>query len=219
MARWLLAHSGLPRVPGPPVGDAQARSYEQYTAEHLDQPDPAVPALDPPGPLASYLPWLAAHRPVLFHGSKRGALTELSTTRESRDATAFGDQTAVFASDDPVWALFFAVVRRGEGVTSLRNGAVSIVDRPAERRYFMSINDDVPAGQECSDGWLYVVPRNGFVLEPARFGVLYTSHWVATVPVVPLGRFAVTPADFPLPITRHARDDSVIRTLWQARHH
>jgi hypothetical protein len=38
---------------------------------------------------------LAENRPVVFHGSPRGDLTELSTERRSTDTTAFGNQQAV----------------------------------------------------------------------------------------------------------------------------
>jgi hypothetical protein len=212
---WLLSRSRLPEVPVAAVDEAIGRRYEEFTARHIDGAT-AVGTPVPPGPLLGYLQWLATHRRVLFHGTRRDGLAELSTARRTRDASAFGDQTAVFASDDPVWAMFFAVLVRGGAVTSMRNGAVSTRRDPLRRRYWMSVNHEVPPGAEKASGFLYVLPATGFVSEATRLG-LYTSHWVSHVPVRPLARFAVAPEDFPLPIGRHHRDESTLRTVWRAR--
>lgn len=181
----------------------------------------AVPlgTLDPPAPAFTYLSWLAAHQPVLFHGTKRGALTELGTARESSDVSVFGNQQAVFASDDPVWAMFFAVVNRGPALTSMRNGSVSTVGSPDRRHYYFSVNERPGDDAVLGPGWIYVLPRAGFRAEPAHFGVLYTSHWVSERLVRPLFRIAVSEADFPFAprIGRHHPEESMLRTLWKAR--
>jgi len=216
--RWLLRHSRLPEVPAIPLDDATGLAYREFTAANLDgAAGGPVAALEPPGPLLGYLRWLAAERRVLFHGSRRGGLDELRTQRETRDAREFGDQTAVFASDDPVWAMFFAVLRRDGDFRGTRNGAVSVVGDPLARRYYMSVNAEVAPGTEKTDGWLYVLPADGFEAEPPRWGHLDLSHWVSRRPVRPLARFAVTAADFPVPIVRHADRESELRTIWRAR--
>ena len=46
-----------------------------------------------PEPRLDFIRWLAENRPVVFHGSPRDDLRELSTERQSRDATAWGDRT------------------------------------------------------------------------------------------------------------------------------
>jgi hypothetical protein len=96
---------------------------------------------------------------------------------------------------------------------STRNGVWSIRGR---RRYFFSVDSD--DAEVLTDGWLYVVPRDGFTPEPAVGGVLQSGQWVSREPVKPLARLAVTPSDFPFAdiIGRHSSDDSMFRTLWNA---
>lgn len=213
----MLDRSKLPTLPIRPVDPATEAAYQEFTAEHVDVVRPDVPTLEAPGPIVAYLQWLATHRRVMFHGTKRGGLDELRILRETRDESDFGDQQAVFASDDPVWAMFFAVLARDGALTSTRNGTMSTVGDPLRRRYFLSVNEEVGAGEEKSAGWMYVLPPEGFVSERPRYGHLYTSHWVSREPVRALVRFAVQADDFPLPIVRHPAGESILRTIRRAR--
>ena len=141
-----------------------------------------------------FLRWLGAHRPVVFHGSPRGDLDELSTERRSRDSTTWGDQTAVYASDDPIWALYFAVLRRDNGWTGTMNGAVGIGNW---RCYFFLHNEGSESPERFGPGSLYLLPPETFDAQPRVLGVLDLHHLVSRVPVKPLARIDVTPADFP----------------------
>ncbi|WP_432942917.1 hypothetical protein ACQPXM_38485 [Kribbella sp. CA-253562] len=213
--RWIL---GLPRLPElPPLDHATHRAYEEFTKSYVDPPG-SQQRLQPPGLTTTYLQWLANHRQVLFHGSKRDNLSELRPDRESEDSTAFGNQRAVFASDDPVWAMWFALLARGPGFRSTRNGAWSMRGETTWQ-YFFSVDADQPDEELLTDGWLYVVPRAGFTVEPAIAGLLQSAQWVSPDPVGPLARIAVTPADFPLTsaIGRHTGSESMFRTLRNAR--
>ena len=145
-------------------------------------------------PRLDFLRWLGEHRDVVFHGSQRNDLTELSTERRSSDATAWGNQTAVYASSDPVWALYFAVLRRDNGWTGTRNGTLGIGGR---RRYFFVHNRGSESAERFGPGSLYLLPSATFEPEPPLGGVIDTAHLVSRVPVKPLARIAVTPEDFP----------------------
>jgi hypothetical protein len=151
---------------------------------------------------------------VLFHGSQRGGIEELRIERETGDSTAYGRQEAVFATDDPVWAMWFALLARGPGFRSTRNGVWSI---RGHRGYFFSVDSD--DAEVLTDGWLYVLPRDGFTPEPAVAVVLQSGQWVSHKPVKPLARLAVAPSDFPFAdiVGRHSSGDSMVRTLWNAR--
>src|SRR2546429_9282648 len=112
----------LPSLPPPVVGpEAEARfaaAADQLLAG--ETVEIARPRLD-------FLRWLAENRPVVFHGSPRADLRELSTERQSRDTTAWGNQQAVYASSDPVWAIYFACLRRDGSFAGTRDGSL----RPA----------------------------------------------------------------------------------------
>ena len=147
-----------------------------------------------PQPRLDFLDWLAAERAVVFHGSQRGDIEELSTERRSTDATEWGNQRAVYASNDPVWSLYFAVLRRDNGWTGTRNGSLGL---GRLRFYFFLHNRGSESPHRFGPGALYLLPAATFVAQPRLGGVLDTAHLVSREPVKPLARVAVTPADFP----------------------
>jgi hypothetical protein len=206
VARAALAASGLPRVPSGPADEV---GWPVRFTDPVDGPTAA------PHPLLPYLRWLAENRPVVFHGSQRRGMVELSDERRSRDQRAYGDQQAVFASQDPVWALFFAVLRRDE-LGSTRNGSLGADRGVRGRRYFMSVRG---TGDPLGPGALYVLPDDAFAHEPLLAGLFDTAHRTHVGPVTPLGWFDVTPEDFPLAgiVTTHRDGERAWRTLWNAR--
>ncbi|TDO47312.1 hypothetical protein EV643_109205 [Kribbella sp. VKM Ac-2527] len=215
----LFALLGLPRLPEVPQLDAATqRAYEEFTRRYLDSPG-TLDRLRPPGKVMTYLRWLAVHHQVLFHGSQRDGISELRPDRESDDSTPFGSQRAVFATDDAVWAMWFALLARGRGFRSTRNGVWSVRGDRQTRQYFFSVNSDQLDAELLTDGWLYVLPRAGFTAEPAIAGLLQSGQWVNPDPVRPIARFPVIPTDFPFTsvIGRHSDTESLVRTLWNAR--
>jgi hypothetical protein len=101
LVRGCLRVARLPSLP-PVVAGAEMEDTFGVTADALlAGGDVAIPE-----PRLDFLRWLAVNRPVAFHGSPRADLRELSTERQSRDATPWGDQQAVYASTDPVWAIY-----------------------------------------------------------------------------------------------------------------
>lgn len=166
-----------------------------------------------------FLRWLAATRTVLFHGSGRADISELHPVRMSSDPSAFGNQQAVYATDDPVWASFFAVVnRQAPNFQSMRNGSLTVLgSRGLGPRYYLSINQRVAKSEQLRDGWVYIVDSAGFEAEPADFGVIHTAQWAraATVPI--LGKVAVSAAAFPFRdrILTHRTGESELKTYWR----
>lgn len=160
---------------------------------------------------------LAERGDVLFHGSPRGDIEVFRTTRESRDSTVFGDQEAVYATSDPVWAIFFALLRR-EGGYSTRNGSVGRAGGPLfPRRYFFSVRRNEP-GELFAPGYLYVLPRETFVCQAPLLGRYDTAQWVSHEPVRPIERFDVTCDDFPfadLVVTHREREPLPVTLLRQ----
>jgi hypothetical protein len=145
-----------------------------------------------------FLRWLAENRPVVFHGSPRDDLLELSTERKSRDATRWGNQQAVYASADPVWAIYFACLRRDGSWTGTRNGSMGKVGGPLyPRLYFFVHNRGSSSPDRFGPGSLYLLPPDGFVADAPLAGGIDTAHLVSHSPVKPLARIDVTPDDFP----------------------
>ncbi|TCC46871.1 hypothetical protein E0H75_27945 [Kribbella capetownensis] len=208
----LLNAFGLPRLP------LQVQStgpqYDDLTERWLD----ASHGWQPPDDTATYLRWLATHRDVLFHGSQRADLDQLTPDRESGDSTAFGNQRAVFATDDPIWAMWFALLNRSPGYRSTRNGAWS-VRGGHDRHYFFSVDSDQPDADLLTPGWLYVLPRSGFTRERPAAGLVQSGQWINPNPVRPIAHLPVSPTDFPFPnhVHRHTPRTGMLRTLWNRR--
>ena len=144
-----------------------------------------------PEPRLDFLDWLAAARRVVFHGSQRDDLTLLSTERRSTDTTAWGNPRAVYASSDPVWAIYFAVLRREGAFRGTRNGSIRVGGR---RFYFFLHNRGSASPDRFRPGSLYLLPGDTFTRQPAPVDL---AHLVSHEPVVPLARVDVTPLDFP----------------------
>ncbi len=207
LARALLAASGLPRLPE--TGTPDRGSWPTQFRDPADGPTPT------PRPLVPYLQHLAETRPVVFHGSQHAGLLELSDERRSSDLTAYGNQSAVFGSQDPLWAMYFALLRR-DGPMSTRNATVGADAGVRGRRYLFSVRCN---GAPLAPGVLYVLPDDGFAHEPRRFGLFDTAHRTHLGPVRPLAWFEVRVEDFPFAgyLITHADAEPIARTFWNAR--
>jgi hypothetical protein len=183
----------LPMLPPPSVDpDAEAR-FSAAADELL-----AGEAVTVPEPRLDFLRWLAQSRPVVFHGSPRDDLSVLSTERKSRDATAWGNQQAVYASTDPVWAIYFACLRRDGGWKGTKNGSMGRAGGPLyPRRYFFLHNRGSASPDRFGPGSLYLLSPRTFVADEPLAGAIDTAHLVSREPVKPLARLDVTPDDFP----------------------
>jgi hypothetical protein len=178
---------------------------------------PSVGAPEPrdDGVLAS-LQRRALFGDVLFHGSGRDDLDVLEPIRRSRDATEFGDQQAVYATSDPVWAMYFALLRRGRPF-STRNGSIGLARKLYPRWYFFSLRGGY-SEEPFADGWVYVLPRDGFVQEPPLGGKLESAQWMSPSAVRPVQRIAVKPSDFPFRdlVVRHREREPMLVTWLRA---
>lgn len=188
-----LSLARLPSLPPPVVDPATEARFELAADELLTSGAAAVPE-----PRLDFLRWLAEHRAVVFHGSPRSDLLELSTERKSRDSTAWGNQQAVYASTDPVWAIYFACLRRDGSWTGTRNGSMGRAGGPLyPRRYFFLHNQGSASPDRFGPGSLYLLPPETFVADQPLAGAIDTAHLVSHEPVEPLARLDVTPEDFP----------------------
>lgn len=211
---WLLRRSRLPSAPPLQLDSATDARYAAYTCDVVDSAAGAI--VDPPGPVADYLRYLARSRSVLFHGTQHD-LTELQPL-QSNDVADFGNQQAVYASSDPLWSMFFALVLRGPTFRSMRNGSMSTLRVPEHRFYFLSV-DVGEADSVTQPGWIHVVPKDGFTAQPPFLRLVDSAQWASTRSVKPIARFAVAPEDYPLlaAIRRHTKDESMPQTVWRSR--
>ena len=124
---------------------------------------------------------------VLFHGSNALAIEVF----EPREQLTAHDRPvrAVFATPDPLWAMFFAVTDTERAI-----GRWNMCLRPEESglpasRYFFAVRGDPRS--VWTPGAVYVLPRTTF--EPSDVA----AEWISLDPVVPLEAVPVTQVDFP----------------------
>lgn len=162
-----------------------------------------------PYPKWEFLRYLVRERALVLHGSNRDDITLL----EPRTQTDFSGKpiTAVFASRDALWPMFFAVVRMADYRGSLRNGCWVVNTGSEERRfYFFSLNRDLLGPAIWTAGTIYILPGETFQMtdaKPVRF-----DEWVSLSAVSPIARLTVTPDDFPLlnRVAGHREGESMI---------
>jgi len=133
--------------------------------------------------------WVFLHhllgRGYLLHGSNEGEI-EKFRTRAARDA--HGEPIdAVFATDDAIWPLYVAVVRREGNTYGYINWCVHV---RAESRYLFSIGREPKSEEAWTEGWIYILPGETFRPTPE------SRELVSLVPVRPRARLRVEPDDF-----------------------
>jgi hypothetical protein len=181
----------------PPLGDEVRSAFDSLLAR---TPEGGAVDYDLPQPKWWFLHHLVTHGYVL-HGSNEPAIEEFRTrqTFNAHDVPI----DAVFASDDPIWPLYFAVVNR-----PVAQSYINWCEHPgnATSRYLFSIGSDPGDDASWTTGTIYVLPRETF--EPTPGG---TRELVSLVPVRPRALLTVEPSDFPFKgKTRgHRRGDSV----------
>jgi hypothetical protein len=194
----VMRHPALSPADEAAFDELLARTPEEGTIEYaLEQPK-----------------WWFLHHQIrrgyLVHGSNEAAIDEFRT-RQNLDAHQRPVE-AVFASDDAIWPLYFAVVNRPvaqsyinwcEHVTSRRLGSHS--------RYLFSIGSDPRDERSWTNGTIYLLPSATFRATPE------SRELVSERPVRPRARLPVAPGDFPLRSgTRgHGRGASVRSVVWR----
>lgn len=172
-------------------------SFENLYSDQIEHAAGKFASYDLALPKWQFLNYLAESKAVLFHGSGASDIDEFEP-RKSVDADDFGDQKAVYASSDAIWATFFAIVNRPRYVRSLSNTCVRkpVSADAVKSLYFFSINADAFEHQPWRPGTLYVLPRKSF--EPqASDPDNGTAQWRSFEQVRPLAKLTVSPEDFP----------------------
>ena len=196
--------------------------------EFLEQADTsdglldAAPLLDRRG----VTPWvflsaLAERRTIAFHGTGDPGI-ERFEPRQPIDFAPFGHQEAVFATSDPIWAMFYAVVDRDRFPITLGNGCIVLLDadgRAGVPHYFFSISRGPLRRRPWRTGYLYLLPAEGFIEQPSD---RYAGHsarvpqLASPVAVAPFARLEVAPDDFPVLAAIRGHDDDRMREIAEA---
>jgi hypothetical protein len=164
-----------------------------------------------PWPKWQFLCYLADHFDIALHGSGNPTIA-LFEPRQSNDLNEFGNQKAIYAASDGLWAMFFAIVDR-DRVESITNACVSLVDDIGSLHgpyYVFSVSQSALPSQPWRTGTVYLLPRSTFTLQPPMsFGSnqVHIAQLASFVPVQPVAKLTVTPEDFPFLMQIRGHDD------------
>ena len=147
-----------------------------------------------------FLSTVAERREIAFHGTGDPNIDSFEP-REPIDFAPFGHQKAVFATTDPIWAMYYAILDRDRYRLTLNNGCIQLVDgegRPGVPHYYFSITGDALPEQPWRTGYLYFLPAGTFVAQPAATYAGRTARvpqLASPVAVTPFARLRVAPGD------------------------
>lgn len=165
-------------------------------------------------PKHEFLHYLVTHHNVILHGSTNSAIDLFQPQRFSLDTNAQGSLSAVYATTDPIWPMYFAILDWRVYRGSSRNGVQWVQDATGAIRkaYHFSLNHDMLPLQPWTNGVIYILPRLTFEELRDDDGEL-TEEWASYAPVVPLARLPITPDNFPFLNDIRGHDDSAILRL------
>ena len=164
-----------------------------------------------PYPKWQFLCYLADHHDIALHGSGSPSIA-LFEPRQSHDLNEFGNQKAVYAASDGLWAMFFAVVDR-DRVTSITNACVRLADQTGTLHgpyYVFSVSQSALPNQPWRTGTVYLLPRSTFITQPPMAFGAYQVHFAqlaSSESVQPLAKLTITPVDFPFLMQIRGHDD------------
>lgn len=191
--------------PGPEISTQAGAEFDALFEQARQQGPAAHIQYNLPYPRHLFLEYLVKTRGVLLHGSPLRGLDVLNPVRQSSDSSEFGNQAAIYATPDPIWAMFFAVLDKNKLHGVVSNGAVHLKgdDGSFLRRYFFCIDETSLRAGPWSTGAIYILPPEQFEPDPTqldyRIGsyTLQVTHWIYRGTLTPLAWIPVVPEDFP----------------------
>jgi hypothetical protein len=160
---------------------------------------------------------LAARRRIAFHGTGDPGI-ELFEPREPVDFAPFGQQSAVFATSDPIWAMFYAIVDRARHSLTLNNGCLVLEDT-GDAYYYFSVSRQALPLRPWRTGYLYLLPADTFVEQPGGVYAGRPAHipqLASPVAVPPFARLRIAPRSFPFLDRIRGHDDERLGDYAQA---
>ncbi|WP_442599812.1 hypothetical protein [Neobacillus sp. D3-1R] len=161
-------------------------------------------------PKYQFLQYLSDTKSIVFHGSNK-----IIEVFEPREQTLFnGEMTkAVFATKDPIWAMFYATLRKESIVDNIRNGSISANQK--QWYHFYSLTQATFSNQPWEKGYIYILSTKTFEA-PAK-GLIQFNEWVSKKPVSAICKIEVTPSDFYFlnKVACHDPNESISKTWFR----
>jgi hypothetical protein len=145
-----------------------------------------------PCPKEDFLRFVVHQKEALLHGSRQN-VDVLLPMRANDEIKTFGNKVAVYAVDDPVLAIFYAIQDR----SCIRGPIISgrtVDEFFGEYSYNFAMSDEA-VEHPWGSGFVYIVSRDGFEQGRQDNGKS-ADEWCSYVPVRPWAKLCVEPDDF-----------------------
>ena len=168
-----------------------------------------------PYPKWQFLCYLADQHDIAMHGSGNPDI-DVFEPRQSNDLSEFGNQKAVYAASDGLWAMFFAIIDR-DRIKSITNACVRLADESGAMQgpyYVFSVSKSALPDRPWRTGTVYLLPSSTFITQsPLPFGSyqVHIAQLASFEHVRPLAKLTVTPEDFPFLGQIRGHDDERIQ--------
>ena len=172
-------------------------------------------------PIWVFLVWLTENKPILLHGSANPNIVVFEPrTPDDRSPDAFSKQTAVFATSDGIWPIFYAIVDRQNFRLRMLNGAHQfwLEQGWSKMRYFFSITEPAFSQFPFREGTVYVLPKAGFKEQPlSRLANwrIREPQWASPQTLRPLAKVQVKPEDLPFLKQIRSHNEAEVELLSQ----
>lgn len=216
----ILPDYWLPR-PFAPIDRDTQESFDRLWMDSLSKGENAWIDYSIQAPKWSFLCYLADHYGLALHGSGNPAI-DIFEPRQPVDLNAFGNQKAVFAAADGIWAMFFAIVDRDRFSMSVNNACIRVVgpaNQTSEAHYVFSVSREILVQEPWRSGVVYLFPKTTFVLQPPipmEPFEIQIPQLASPVPVSPIARIKVEPDDFPFLNQIRGHDHTRLREYAEA---
>ncbi|MEM7125125.1 MAG: hypothetical protein AAF702_02285 [Chloroflexota bacterium] len=186
------------------IDEAAQRAFDALLQAGLAQGVDEFIDYDLTYPKIDFLNYLCDQQGYVVHGSKLSDLRELKPIRHTTDKTEFGNRQMLFASPDPAWGMWFAIldktVAKATSNACIRQGASS---DEWTKYYFFELPTMLKETDQWPfvDGTIYLARAEDFpeIRSNGLFDLLDISveEWGCMKPVQPLAKLSVSPTDFP----------------------
>lgn len=207
--------------PAMDLDDQRRAACDQLLAQVLSTGTNTLINYTLPLPKWKFLCHISDSHAIALHGTG-DANIGLFEPHQPVDLAEFGNQKAVFAAGDGLWAMFFAVVDRERYSMSVSNACIRLADpagQVSEPFYVFSISQKLLPQRPWRAGIVYLLPSETFVTQPVmQFGPyeVRIPQLASRVAVKPLARLEVAPSDFPFLSQIRGHDDARLHEYGQA---
>ncbi|MFD2445475.1 hypothetical protein ACFSO7_16045 [Bacillus sp. CGMCC 1.16607] len=159
-------------------------------------------------PKYKFLHYLTCHKPIVLHGSNNKQIDSF----EPRKQTLFNGKmaTAVFATKDPIWSIFYATLDKKKIIGDIRNGSFSAKSK--KMFHFYSLTKPTLLNDPWIYGMVYLLPEDSF----SRVGnhAIRFNEWISTTAVKPIVKIEIKTSDFYFrnKVASHRSNESIIRS-------